>query len=257
MFSRYVSLRILYYSIGALLIAGSAFFTANYPNLMLLDLFAVLVIVLILIGVLTVIAFKMFNKEVMSCLYDCHVREYMDKLDKRMKTARAPAMKSSYADYSALGYIMLGDYDSAFDCCQKITTDVNRPNYYRYMVEYYLNRGLMDQAEKTLCDYKAFAIACKKKSVVKLCNRHMKDVEYAVNVRKGIFDGAEEYYRKRLNDDEVKKVLISKVSFSYSLGKLLLIKGDKVQAKEYLQFAFDNAGDTKYRALSGQLLSEV
>lgn len=253
----YPSLRITYYGIGILLVVGSAVFTSYHPNLLFLDLIFAILFVVVLILVLTKIALKMFTKEVISLLQNCHVREYMDKLDKRMGKVRAPRMISSYVAFSALGYIMLGDYDAAFDCCQKITSVECKPDYYRFMIEYYLNRGLMDQADKTLCDFKAFAAASKKKNVIKLCNRHMKDVEFAVNVRKGILDGAEEYYFKRLNDDEIKKVLISQVSFSYGYGKVLVMKGERERAKEYLRFASENGGDTKYTALAGSLLTEL
>lgn len=253
----YPSLRITYYGIGILLVVGSAVFTCYHPNLLFLDLIFAILFVVVLILVLTKIALKMFTKEVISLLQNCHVREYMDKLDKRMGKVRAPRMISSYVAFSALGYIMLGDYDAAFDCCQKITSVECKPDYYRFMIEYYLNRGLMDQADKTLCDFKAFAAESKKKNVIKLCNRHMKDVEFAVNVRKGILDGAEEYYFKRLNDDEIKKVLISQVSFSYGYGKVLVMKGERERAKEYLRFASENGGDTKYTALAGSLLTEL
>ena len=253
----YPSLRITYYGIGILLVVGSAVFTSYHPNLLFLDLIFAILFVVVLILVLTKIALKMYTKEVISLLQNCHVREYMDKLDKRMGKVRAPKMISSYVAFSALGYNMLGDYDAAFDCCQKITSDECKPDYYRFMIDYYLNKGLFDQADKTLCDFKAFAAGTKKKNVIKLCNKLMSDCENAIKFRKGMLDGLEEYYTQRLNSDQVSKVLISRVSFSHALGKLLILKGEPDRAKEYLQFARDNAGDTKFKALAEKLLSEI
>jgi len=257
MYSCYKSLRITYYAIAALFIVLAGLISYHNGNLMVPVLIIVLVLVAVEIIVLTVIALKWFNKEVMSCIYDCNVREYMDRLDKRMGKVRGAAMKSSYADYSALGYSMLGDYDSVFDCCQKITSKQHKTDYYRFMLSFYLDRGLIDQAEKTLCDLRAFRTTLKNPRLIKLCEQNITEAEYALNMKKGILDGVEEYYLSKYSDENLMKIKITKVSYAHAIGKVLVLKGQPDRAKEYLKFASENGGDTKYTALANALLSQI
>jgi len=257
MFTRYGSLRIIYYSIGALLIICAGVITYFYPDSMIPVLIAIFALTFLDAFVLSRIALKKFNKEVVSCLYDCNVREYMDKLDKRMANARPSKMKSAYADYSALGYEILGDYDSVYDCCQQITADMHKPDYYRFMFSFYLNKELLDQAEKTICDLRAYRTNCKNQRLQNLCDQFLLEMEYSLNLRKGILDGVEEYYASKLEDENIKKVRLSKVSYSYGYGKVLMLKGERERAKDYLKYAAENGGDTKFTALAGRLLTEL
>ncbi len=50
---------------------------------------------------------------------------------------------------------------------------------------------------------------------------------------------------------------LGKVSYSYALGKLLVLKGDPVRAEEYLKFASENGGDTKYKKYADERLSQI
>ena len=65
----------------------------------------------------------------------------------------------------------------------------------------------------------------------------------------------EEYYTKMLEESKTGP-LISRVSFSVILGRILMQKGDKEKAEELLKFAAVNGGDTKYKVLAEKALAE-
>ena len=77
-----------------------------------------------------------------------------------------------------------------------------------------------------------------------------------IRVKEGILDGAEEFYSELYEqcDDQA---LIVRVSLSYTLGNIILQKGDRERALPYLKFASENGGDTKYKKLSDGLLAKI
>ena len=69
----------------------------------------------------------------------------------------------------------------------------------------------------------------------------------------GNYDGAEEHYKKML--ETIKPLCpLTEVSYSYALGKLLILKGEPEKAKEYLNVACEKGGDTKFRKFAEEKL---
>ena len=69
----------------------------------------------------------------------------------------------------------------------------------------------------------------------------------------GNYDGAEEHYKKMLAT--IKPLYpLTEVSYSYALGKLLILKGEPEKAKEYLNVAYEKGGDTKFRKFAEEKL---
>lgn len=80
--------------------------------------------------------------------------------------------------------------------------------------------------------------------------------ETALHVKQGKYEGAEEFYTKMLSS-QTYKTPVSRVSFSYALGSVLVKKGEGGRAEEYLKYASEHGGDTKYRKLADDLLARL
>lgn len=84
----------------------------------------------------------------------------------------------------------------------------------------------------------------------------LKSGEYALRVRRGDYEGAEEFYLGVLASPR-STVNITRTSYSYALGKLLVLKGDPEGARPYLKTSYETAGDSKYRKFAEKKLAEI
>ena len=85
MYHLYKGLHILYWTIGGLCIVTAAVWALFYPKQAVCCAILMSVIIISSMIILSLIAKRRFKDEVMSSLYNCHTREYLEKLDFRMK----------------------------------------------------------------------------------------------------------------------------------------------------------------------------
>ena len=246
----------IYFFVGALCVTGAGYFTYLYPDKSYLWLILALALIVLTMLVLSKIGRKKFKDEILSYYLDCHVKEYLDRLEKLMGKKHFRSDKSAYAYLSSMGYSALGDYDESFERAQNITVRSHMPEYYKRAVDYYINKGELEKASKTLSELSKLGQSITSPAYRDQILIFVKGREYIIRVKAGILDGAEEFYSELYKqcDDQA---LIVRVSVSYTLGDIILKKGDKERALPYLKFASENGGDTKYKKLSDELLAKV
>ena len=124
------------------------------------------------------------------------------------------------------------------------------------MIDYYVSRGLIDQAQNEIEVLRELVGKTKNLEYKKNCEISIKNAEYAIRIKQGNFEGAEEHYKNMMAT--VKPLLpIGKASYSYALGRLYVLQGEPERAREYLQTAYDLGGDTKYKKHAEELLREI
>ena len=248
-----------YWCIGIALIIGMLTVFALNPHMSWG--FVVLVVILALLLVIVNATFflklttKRLSKEVMVLLEDCRANEYVDTLKRLFKNPKGGNL-AMYNTLLARGYVVLDDYDSLYECCQNIRTKSYQTEYHKYMCDYYINKEQYELARNELDELKKLAENLKNANYKALTEKSIKDLELSIRIRHGNYDGAEEHYLSVLEKlgDSTK---LGKVSYSYALGKLLVLKGDPVRAEEYLKFASENGGDTKYKKYADERLSQL
>lgn len=244
-----------YWIIGILCIIAMLALDFLFPKLIPLWLFLIFVCVVINAYVFTMLASKKLTAEVIVFYNDCRVKEYINALYLLMGNSKGVA-KSVFNYLLASGYALQNDYEKVYACCQNITHKAHKTEYHLRMIDYYLNKEQVDLAEKEIEELKkriAKVRYAKYKSSLQLS---VKGAEYAIRIRRGDFEGAEEFYLGVLASPNcVHK--ITKTSYSFALGKLLMLKGDNEGARQYLQTSLENAGDTKYKELAEKKLAEI
>ena len=256
MISKFKSLMAIYFFVGALCVTGAGYFTYLYPDKSYLWLILALAVIVLTMLVLSKIGRKKFKDEILSYYLDCHVKEYLDRIEKLMGKKHFRSDKSAYAYLSSMGYSALGDYDESFERAQNITVRSHMPEYYKRAVDYYISKGELEKASETLSELSELGQSITSPAYRDQILIFVKGREYIIRVKAGILDGAEEFYSELYKqcDDQA---LIVRVSVSYTLGDIILKKGDKERALPYLKFASENGGDTKYKKLSDELLAKV
>ena len=181
---------------------------------------------------------------------------YLNRIDKLMGKKRFRSDKSAYAYLSSMGYSALGDYDESFERAQNITVRSHMPEYYKRAADYYINKGDLEKASESLSELSELGRSITSPVYRDQILIFVKGREYMIRVKEGILDGAEEFYSELYEqcDDQA---LIVRVSVSYTLGNIILQKGDRERALPYLKFASENGGDTKYKKLSDGLLAKI
>ena len=255
MVSLYKDLTAIFIGSTVLYFIGSNIWSAFYPEQVYISTFVMIILIVLTMVFLSKIGKKRFAKEVMSHILICHVNEYLEKLEYRMGKKHG-VVKSSYNYLKAMGYSALGDYDTVFECCKNITAKSHKTEYYRYMIKYCINNDQHSEARRNMEMLKSLASSEKADIYKRNIEIFLKNSEYRMRIKDGVFEGAEEFYTDLLNSDNT-KTLISKVSYSYALGALLIKKGEPERAQEYLQFSAEKGGDTKYKKSAEQLLSEL
>jgi len=246
----------IYFFVGALCVTGAGYFTYLYPDKSYLWLILALLIIVMTMLLLSKIGRKKFKNEVLSYYLDCNVKEYLNRIDKLMGKKRFRSDKSAYAYLSSMGYSALGDYDESFERAQNITVRSHMPEYYKRAADYYINKGDLEKASESLSELSELGRSSTSPVYRDQILIFVKGREYMIRVKEGILDGAEEFYSELYEqcDDQA---LIVRVSVSYTLGNIILQKGDRERALPYLKFASENGGDTKYKKLSDGLLAKI
>ena len=130
------------------------------------------------------------------------------------------------------------------------------PEYYKRVIDYYISKGDYEAASENLSELSELGRSITSPVYRDQITIFVKAREYNIRIKQGILDGAEEFYSELYKqcDDQA---LIVRVSVSYTLGDIILQKGDKERAYPYLKFASENGGDTKYKKLSDELLAKI
>lgn len=196
----------------------------------------------------------------MSSLYNCHTREYLEKLDFRMKKNKRALNNmgtlSLYNCLKALGYNVLGDYDTSFQYAQNVLSKSHFIEKYKLTIDYYIEKEEYSLARNDINKLKELIPSVKSADYKKKLERFVLQRELWINIKQGNYKGAEEFYTEEVFDCS-KEVMVTKVSYYTSLGEILFLKGKTEEAADYLRFAAENGGDTKYQAISAQLLSKL
>lgn len=257
----YKKYHIAYWCIGIVLIicmVVAMFLLWNkFPGAPFLPFFPTVFLVIVNGVVFTRLTSKKFNTEIAPFLSNCEAHKYLSEIHALFNgKAKNRVIISIYNSLLATGYAVINDYDSVYDCCQKITTRNWQVARSLSMMDYYASRCLFDQAQSEIENLRKLLEKMKNPKFKENCEISIKNVEYAMRIKQGNYEGAEEHYKKMM--ETVKPLLpLGKASYSYALGKLYVLKGEPERAKEYLQVAYDLGGDTKYKVFAEQNLKAL
>jgi len=260
MISIYKKYHIAYWCIGiveiiCMVIANVSFCQDTwYPAVPITAVTVMLVLVDAFI--FTRLSSKKIANEVLPLFYNCQVQQFIDELKRLFaKTKKGPVV-SLYNSLIARGYSAINDYDSVYECCKKIKGKAYKAEYHKYMIEYYLEKEQIALAQNEIEELRKLTNNMKNPKYKEASEISIKNAEFAIRIKQGNYEGAEEHYLEVLNT--VKPLYpITKSSYSYALGKLLFLKGEHERAKEYLQTAYDLGGDSKYKKFAEEFLQKL
>ena len=205
----------------------------------------------------TTLTSRKLTKEVLTLLSNCEANKYMSELKRLFEDkAKKGVIVSIYNSLLASGYAAIGDYDSIYECCQKITAKNYQFAKHQSMIEYYISKDQIGQAQNEIEELRKKAAKMKNPKIKEASEINIRNAEYVIRIKQGNYEGAEEHFKKML---ETTKPLypLTKVSYSFSLGRLLVLKGEPERARDYLQTAYDLSGDTKFKKLAGEQLEKL
>lgn len=220
-----------------------------------LFLIIILTILLVLVNgfIFTKLAAKKFTNEVTTLYNECQANRYLEALKSLFeKQAKGPVI-SLYNTLLAKGYGVIDDYDAVYECCQNIKSQAYRAERSKSMIDYYLSKDQLDLAQNGVEELKKITVKMKNQKYKETCENFIKNSEYAIRIKQGYYDGAEEFFKEMLATARPLYTL-TKVSYSYALGKLLILKGEPERALDYLQVAYESGGDTKYKKFAEEKL---
>ena len=251
----YRKYHIAYWTIGVLLIiamiVADILFRAYIPSIII-----VLLLVIADAVFFTRLTSNKLAREVMVLFNECRANEYIDTLKKLFAGKTRGPVVSMYNMMIAGGYAVIDDYNSVYDCCQNIKSKNYRTEYHKFMIEYFINKDLLDQAQNEINELRKLLEKVKKPKYRESLEQSITNAEYAIRIKCGNYEGAQEHYEKMLA--EIGHVAtITNVSYSYALGKLLYLKGEPQKAKEYLQVPIELGGDTKYKWFAEDILAKI
>ena len=255
MVSIYKSLLAVYFSVGVLCLIGGGIFLNHFPDASVVYFVLLIAILFVTIKILTRIAKRRFQRDALSLLDNCNVRAYLEALTRLIGKKRGKRFVSMYSSLSALGYDVLGDYDSLYSSCMNIKDKTYMPFYHRRMFTYYIKKNELDKARGEREALQTIASATKNKAVLKMIEGFVTECDYSLKFHTGDLEGVEEYYTEMLNK-EGNLPLITRVSYACVLSEVLIAKNRKEEAKDHLIFVSSRGGDTKYKKLADKLLAE-
>lgn len=260
MISIYRKYHIAYWCVGIALIIGLviANFTLCKHNWYPAIPVTAVTIILVLVDafVFTKLASKKLTNEVLPLFFNCQVHDYINEMNRLFAEKAKGANVSLYNSLVARGYGSIDDYDSVYECCQKIKAKAYKAEYHKLMIEYYLKNEQIDKAEDEIEELRKLTEKMKNLKYKEGSETSIKNAEYYIRIRQGIYEGAEEHYLKML--DTIKPLYpITEASYSFALGKLLVLKGEPERARKYLQTATDLGGDSKYKKFAEGFLQKI
>lgn len=222
-----------------------------------LVIFPTIILVFVSASVFTKLTVNKLNNEVVTLLMNCEANKYLSELQALFKDkAQSGIIVTIYNTMLASGYSAIDDYDSAYECIQKITARNYQSAKSMALIDYYISKGTIEETQNEIEKLRTLIAKMKNPKYTETCERSIKNAEYAIRIKQGNFEGAEEHYKKMM--ETIKPLYpISKVSYSYAIGRLLVLKGEPERAREYLQTAYDLGGDTKYKKHAEERLREI
>lgn len=206
--------------------------------------------------IFTRLASRKLTKEVIPLLYNCRAQDYIDRLRELFDKKTKGSVVSLYNTMLAWGYGAVDDYDTVYECCRKITAKNYQFGKSQSLIDYYIKNDQIDQAQKEIAELRNKTASMKNPKLKETFEISIKNAEYAIRIKQGNYEGAEEHFKTML--DTIKPLYpLSQVSYSYSLGRLLILKGEPERAREYLQVAYDLGGDTKYKKFAEESLQKI
>ena len=251
----YKQYHIAYWTIGIILLLGMIAFDFMYIDLFWLSFIVCIALIILDAVIFTRLTSKKLANEVIVLLNDCRIHDYINEVDRLLSRKKGPT-RSMYNFMIAAGYCMLNDYDKVYECCQKITVKSHKSEYHIRMIDYYLNKEQLELAKKEIEELKKLLPRMRNKTARAGYEMSLKSAEYALRIRKGNYEGAEEFYLGVLASPNT-KANITRTSYSYALGKLLVLTGDPEGARPYLKTSIETAGDSKYKEFSEKKLAEI
>ena len=260
MISLYKKYHIAYWCVGIALIIGMLtvmiLFWRNDWYFPFLVVIPALLLVVVDAKFFTRLASKKLSEEVLTLFNECQANRFINDLKSLFEGKTKGSVVSLYNTLLARGYSVIDDYDSAYECCQKIKARNYMAERSKSMIDYYLSKDRIEEAQQEMEELKKLTEKMRNPQYKEGSEISIKNAEYVIRIKQGNYEGAEEYYRKML-DTITPLFPLTKVSYSYALGRLLILKGEPERAKEYLQTAYDSGGDTKYKKHAGELLQTL
>ena len=257
MISIYKKFHVGYWCIGIItiicMVASLFLFWKGEWYFPILNLIAALFVVVIDAMVFTTLTSKKLSKEVTVLINECQANNYINCLKKLFEKQTKLSATTPYYFMLAKGYAVIDDYDAVYDCCQKIKLKSYLIVRRECMIDYYLNKGDVALAEAEMAELRKQLPGIRNQKSREKFEISLKNFEYAIRIKNGDYEGAEEHFKKVLATTTPLYTL-TEVSYSYSLGKLLVLKGEPERAKEYLKVAYEKGGDTKYRKYAEEKL---
>lgn len=259
----YKKYQVAYRCIGIVLIVCmvaamiTLMYRSNYWFVPFLVFFPTLFLIIVNAVVFTSLTSKKLDNEVCTFLSNCQANKYISELKRLFKDkTKQGVIISIYNSLLAVGYAAIDDYDSVYDCCQKITARNYQFAKCQCMIEYYNKKDQIDLAQNEIEELRKITEKMRNPKCKEASELNIKNAEFAIRIKQGNYDGAEEHFKKML--DTIKPLYpLTKVRYSYSLGMVLVLKGEPERAKEYLQAAYDLGGDTKYKKFAEAQLHKL
>ena len=257
MISIYKKYHIAYWCIGVFLIicmiAVMFLFWKEKWYFPLLVLIPTILLVVVNAIVFTRLATKKLSDEVIVLINECQANNYINTLKSLFENKAKGPVVNTYNMLLADGYAVIDDYDSVYYCCQNMKSKAYMPARCNFMIGYYLKKEQRALAENEMEELRKILATIKNQNYKERFETSLKNAEYSIRIMDGNYDGAEEHYKKMLAT--IKPLYpLTEVSYSYALGKLLILKGEPEKAKEYLNVACEKGGDTKFRKFAEEKL---
>ena len=117
----------------------------------LLVFFPTIFLVLVNAAIFTNLTAKKINSEIAPLLNNCEANKFLSEIHALFKDrAKNRVIISIYNSYLATGYAVINDYDSVYDCCQKITTKSYQVAKVLSMMDYYASTCQFEQAQNEI-----------------------------------------------------------------------------------------------------------
>ena len=234
----------------------ASFIFLNIP-LKLYPLVTIIASILVIAAAVTFtnLTYKMIAKEVMVLFNECHMNEFINTLRGLFVKKKGSTVDSFYNANLAAGYSCLGDYDMVYECCKNIKAKNYKAEYHKYMIDYYLSKDKPELVQRGIDELRKLTVKMKQ-PYKDVYENSIKTAEYSLRIKNGDYEGAEEFFLEVLTTTSPIQP-ITKVSYSFAIGNLLVLKGEPERAKEYLQTAYELGGDTKFRIRAEELLKNI
>lgn len=202
------------------------------------------------------IAKNRFADEVLVLMTSCRINEYIDKLDLRMGKKKSAIQKSAYGYMKAMGYFLLGDAEHEYECTNLITARSHQTERIKYLADYYISTGDYDEAREILGQMEEVAARERSDIYRETLFQFIQMQDYRMRINNGDYEGAEEFYLEEIGKSS-NNILLHQVALRCALGNLLVLKGENERAAQYLEFASQKGGDTKFKKHADELLARI